>query len=141
MADRPQPPPSDLALLVRAAEMLALPQRVCRIRRCRRRGYCARFFHDTQEPCCLGHLDAEQRRLFDEFVAIVRAVRDFGNARGKLSFASPWRETRALQDAAVEAAPPLLRGIALAEYRAFAAARAKNRLPVRYEGDEPPLPR
>lgn len=117
MADRPQPPPSDLALLVRAAEMLALPQRVCRIRSCRRRGYCAWFFHDTQEPCCLGHLDAEQRRLFDDFVQIVRAVRDFGNSRGKLAFA------------------------ALAEYRAFATARAKNRLPVRYEGDEPPLPR
>ncbi|WP_432348097.1 hypothetical protein WMC41_10710 [Shinella yambaruensis] len=133
-----QLPPPDRHLLARAAEMLALPQRVCRIRACRRQGRCAWFFHGTQEPCCLANLDAAQRRLFDDVAAIARDVRDLGNSWGKLSFASPWRETRALQDAAVEVARPLLRGAALTEFRAFAAARAKKP-PVRYEGDEPPL--
>lgn len=124
---RPCPlPPPDRHLLARTAEMLALPQRVCRRRDCRRKGRCAWFFKATQAPCCLANLDAEQRRLFDEVVAIARDVRDYGNSWSKLSFASPCRETRALQDAAVEIARPLMRGAALAEFRGFAAARAKK---------------
>ncbi len=132
-------PPPDRHLLARAAEMLALPERVCRRRACRRKACCAWYFPATQEPCCLANLDAAQRRLFDDFVALARNVRDLGNARGKVSFASPFRETRALQDAALEVARPLLQGAALAEFRAFSGARAKSGRPVRYEGDEPPL--
>lgn len=133
-----QLPPPDRHLLARAAEMLALPERICRNRACRRHGRCHWYFETRQEPCCLANLDAEQRRLFDDFVAVARDVRDLGNSRGKVSFASPYRETRALQDAAVEVARPLLRGTALAEFRAFAAARAKKP-PASREGDEPPL--
>ena len=57
----PQEPPAlDRHLLARTAEMLALPERICRRRECRRRHRCIWFFRATQQPCCLANLDAGQ---------------------------------------------------------------------------------
>lgn len=130
MADRSGRTPSDLALLARAAETLALPERVCRRRACRRRGRCSWFFEGTQEPCCLANLDAGHRRLLDEFAAYVRNARDFGSWESGVVFASPWRGERALQDAAVEAARPLLAGAALHRFRRFARRRERQPPPA-----------
>jgi hypothetical protein len=140
MFDRSTLPPLDRALLARTAEMLALPERVCRRRDCRRRGRCGWFFKDTRQPCCLANLDAAQRRLFDEFAEQVRDVRDYGNLHSKLAYASPFVETRALQDAAVEVARTLLSGAALREFRAFAALRDTHP-PASRAGEQPPLPK
>lgn len=131
--------PPDSPLLARTAEMLALPQFVCRRRDCRRNGRCSWLFRSTGEPCCLANLDAEQRGHFDAFAKLVRDARDFGSWNSKIIFASPWRETRALQDAAVEAARPLVSRAARRCFRAFEAMRARQP-PPKYDGHEPPLP-
>lgn len=138
MPDKTPLPPRDTALLARTAEMLALPQRVCRRRECRRRGRCGWFFAATGEPCCLANLDPAQRALFDELAEKVRVARDFGSWSGKLVFASAWRADRALQDAAVEAARPLVSGPALRRFRAF-AARRESQPPPAHDGFMPPL--
>ena len=136
-----EPPPLDRHLLARTAEMLALPERICRHRDCRRRHRCTWFFRETQQPCCLANLDAGQRRLFEELAETVRDARDFGRWDSKIRMTSPYRETRALQDAAVEAARPLVAGHAAKTfYRAFEAMRAAQPAP-RHEGCEPPLPK
>ena len=57
-----------------AAEVLALPQRVCRARSCRRDGRCSWVEKDTGAPTCLQHLDAGQRLLFDAVCDRVRTV-------------------------------------------------------------------
>jgi hypothetical protein len=135
------PPQLDRKLLARTAEMLALPERICRRRECRRRKGCSWFFRATQQPCCLANLDAEQRRLFDELAETVRNARDFGSWASKVRMTSTFRETRALQDAAVETARPLVTGRAAKKcYRAFEAMRAAQPAPS-HEGVEPPLPK
>ena len=138
MSDRSRLPPLDATLLARTAEMLALPERVCRRRSCRRQKGCAWIFHKTQQPCCLANLDAGQRALFDALAEQVRDARDYGRRDGPLSFASPWRDNRALQDAAVEITRPLLRGERLREFRRFAGIREK-RPPADRDGFSPPL--
>ena len=141
MPDKTPLPPLDHALLARTAEILALPERICRRRECRRRHRCLWFFPDTQQPCCLANLDAAQRRLFDELAETVRDARNFGRWDSKVRMTSPYRETRALEDAAVEAARPLIvGGKAKRFYRAFEAMRAAQPAPV-HEGVEPPLPK
>ena len=138
MFDRSRLPPLDAALLARTAEMLALPERVCRHRSCRRQKRCAWFFRKTQQPCCFANLDAGQRALFDQLAEQVRDVRDYGRRDSKLSFASFWHDERALQDAAVEVTRPLLRGERLREFRRFAGIREK-RPPADRDGFSPPL--
>ena len=134
-------PPLDHALLARTAEILALPERICRRRECRRRHRCSWFFRDIGQPCCLANLDAGQRRLFDELAETVRDARDFGRWDSKVKMTSSYRETRALQDAAVEAARPLVTGRAAKRlYRTFEAMRAAQPAPV-HEGVAPPLPK
>jgi hypothetical protein len=121
--------------------MLALPERICRRRACKRRHRCAWFFHATGQPCCLSNLDAAQRRLFDELAETVRDARDFGRWDSKIRMTSRYRETRDLQDAAVEAARSLVTGHAGKKcYRAFEAMRAAQPAPT-HEGVEPPLPK
>ena len=56
----------------------------------------------------------------------------------QLSFASSWRDERALQDAAVEITRPLLRGERLREFRRFAGIREK-RPPAERDGFSPPI--
>ncbi|MFT4162936.1 hypothetical protein [Shinella sp.] len=138
MFDRSRLPPLDATLLARTAEMLALPERVCRRRSCRRKKCCAWVFRRTQQPCCLANLDAGQRALFDQLAEQVRDVRDYGRRDSKLSFASPWRDERALQDAAVEITRPLLRGERLREFRSFAGIR-ETLPPAQHDGFSPPL--
>ena len=138
MFDRSGLPPLDAALLARTAEMLALPERVCRRRSCRRRRCCARVFRGTQQPCCLANLVAGQRALFDQLAEQVRDLRDYGRPDSGLSFASPWRDERALQDAAVEIARQLLRGGRLRAFRRFAGRREKQP-PAERDGFSPPL--
>lgn len=136
MTDRSTLPPLDPALLARAAEMLALPERVCRRRDCRRRARCSWVFRTQQQPCCLANLDAGQRQLFDTFAEQMRDARALGGYDSGFAFASPFRETRALQDAAVEAVRPLLAFGRLRHYRIFVARREKRPPPTR-EGHEP----
>ena len=138
MVDRSRLPPLDAALLACTADMLALPQHVCRRRDCRRKGRCAWVFRATQQPCCLANLDAGQRRLFDQLAEQVRDARDFGSWESKVVFDSPWRGEREIEDAAVEAARSLLSGAALRRFRRFAAGRERRPLPV-HEGFMPPL--
>lgn len=137
MFDRSRLPPLDAALLARTAEMLALPERTCRRRSCRRQKRCAWLFRSTQQPCCLANLDAGQRALFDQLAEQVRDVRDYGRRNSKLSFASPRRSERALQDAAVEIARALLRGERLREFRRFAGIR-ETLPPAQQDGFSPP---
>lgn len=129
-------PPPDLPLMARTAEMLALPQFVCRRRDCRRNGRCSWYDRESQAPCCLANLDTGQRRLFDQLLKLVRDARDFGSYDSKIVFASPWREERALQDAAVEAARPLVAKRARRAFRAFEAMRATQE-PPKYDGVRP----
>ena len=60
-----KPPPIKTHIAARTAEMLGLPQLVCRRRDCRRNHCCRWNFPSTGEPCCLRNLTVEQRRLFD----------------------------------------------------------------------------
>ena len=136
MTARTTPPP-DQPLMARTAEMLALPQTVCRRRACRRNGRCSWFHAKSQAPCCLANLDAEQRRLFDQLLKLVRDARDFGSYAGKIVFASPWRGERELQDAAVEAARPLVAKRARRAFRAFERMRDRQ-APPKYDGVRPP---
>lgn len=136
MTDRDPPAPYDPALLARAADMLALPERVCRRRDCRRKQRCSWVFSRTQQPCCLANLDAEQRRLFDIFASHMESARVNGAWDSGILCASPYAETRALQDAAVEATRPLHRYGRLAWYRRFAAGRERLPPPAR-AGDDP----
>ena len=138
MFDRSKRTQLDAALLARTAEMLALPELACRRRDCRRRRRCTWIFRDTRQPCCLANLDAAQRALFDQLAETVRDVRDYGGRDSKLVFASAWREERALQDAAVEVARPLLPRSQLRPFRAFAANRDEQPPPA-YDGFMPPL--
>lgn len=138
MFDRSRLPPLDAALLARTAEMLALPERVCRRRSCRRQKCCAWVFRGTKQPCCLANLDAGQRALFHQLAEQVRDVRDYGRRDSGLSFASAWRDERALQDAAVEIARQLLRGERLREFRRFAGIRDRQP-PAERDGFSPPL--
>ena len=133
MPEKKPLPPLDHALLARTAEMLALPERICRRRECRRRHRCSWFFRDIGQPCCLANLDADQRRLFDELAETVRDARNVGRWDSKVKMTSRYRETRALEDAAVEAARPLIvGGKAKRFYRAFEAMRTAQPAPVQY---------
>lgn len=133
-------PPTDTPLMSRTAEMLALPAMACRRRDCRRNGQCSWHFTETGEPCCLAEPDAGQRRLYDQFLALVRDARDFGSWPSKVIFASPYRAERELQDAAVEAARPLVAKRARRAFRAFERVRDRQP-PPKYEGVSPPLPK
>src|SRR5690606_16276866 len=133
-----KPPPTETQLMARTAEMLALPEMVCRRRDCRRVRRCGWIFPKTREPCCLANLDAEQRRLFDQLLKLVRDARDFGSWDSKIVFASPWRAARDLQDAAVEAAFPLVARPDRRAFRAFVKKRAAQ--PPPREDGFPPEP-
>ena len=135
-----EPPPLTCHQLARSAEMLAVPERICRRRDCRRRHRCHWFFRATQQPCCLANLDAEQRRLLDELARIVADAEHFGYLASKIRMSSSYRETRALQDAGVEAARALVAGRKRKAFRAFEKMRAAQPAP-KYEGAEPPLPK
>lgn len=126
MFDRSRLPPLDQALLARTAEMLALPSRACCVHACRREHLCLFFYKADQHPCCLDNLDAEQRRLFDDFAELVRDVRDYSHPASKVLFASRWRGEREMEDAAVAVARSLLAGPRLRSFRAFEALRAKE---------------
>lgn len=138
MFDRSRLPPLDPLLLMRTAEMLALPERVCLSRSCRRSKRCTWFFPATKQPCCIANLDAEQRALFDQLAEKVRDVRDYGGWESQLTFTSAWRGDREIQDAAVETARPLMRRAQLRQFRRFVAAREKQP-PPEYDGFMPPL--
>ena len=135
-----EPLPLSRLLLARTAEMLAVPERICRRRDCRRRHRCNWFFRATQQPCCLANLDADQRRLFDELAQTVADAEHFGYLASKIRMSSSYRETRALQDAAVETAHALVSGRKRKAFRAFEKMRAAQPAP-KYEGEEPPLPK
>jgi hypothetical protein len=140
MIDRSKLPPLSPFLLARIAEMLALPWRACRLRNCRRRGRCCWVSRNTQQPFCLRNLDAGQRAQFDAVAEEVRDIVDYSWFFSRLTFASPYRDTRALQDAGMAVARTVRSGAALREFRAFAAMRAA-RPPAEHDGEEPPLPK
>jgi hypothetical protein len=140
MIDRSKLPPLSPFLLARIAEMLALPWRACRQRDCRRRGRCCWVSRNTQQPFCLRNLDAGQRAQFDAVAEEVRDIVDYSWFFSRLAFASPYRDTRALQDAGMAVARTVRSGASLREFRAFAAMRAA-RPPAKYDGEEPPLPK
>lgn len=65
----------DTHLAFRTAEMLALPQLVCRYRLCGRLNRCDLFFRTTGEPCCISNLRPDQRRIYEELYALALKVR------------------------------------------------------------------
>ena len=88
----------DTKLMAHTAEMLAMPQRVCRRGECHRKNGCKRYFPKTGEPCCLQNLTPEQRRLFDELYTLAASIRSWYI----LGFSSPDPVQRSLEDAGVE---------------------------------------
>ena len=123
-----EPLPVKTRLMAHTAEMLALPQRICR-RDCGRRKACHWHFKTSGEPTCLSHLTREQRRLFDELYAMALDIRDCGGHMG-LMYAWPDPETRALQDAAVEIARNHIPAWDKPRFDAFRREREKLPPPV-----------
>ena len=62
------------ALMQSTAEYLAMPQRGCTYRSCRRDGCCGYFLTQSGEPTCLANLDQQQRACFDAIFKIVDRI-------------------------------------------------------------------
>lgn len=120
----------------RAAEMLALPQFVCRRRDCRRKQKCAWYFKKSGEPCCLANLDAGQRQAFDDMAGRVAKAWWSMHLFFRDPMTSYFREERVLEDAAVEAIRPLVRPADMPAYRYLQRRRAKEPPPHR-DGHDP----
>jgi hypothetical protein len=84
-------------LLEATAEMLAMPEMICRHRRCRRMHQCHYHSLDTAEPSCLLTLYPWARALFDELFAIVRDIHDAKQS----PYPSRDPERRELEEAAI----------------------------------------
>ena len=123
-------PPMDVALASRTAELLALPQMVCRRRDCRRRNKCFWRFTAIREPCCLRNLTPEQRRVFDAVYLEARgALHCLG--RFDMMFLSPQPFYREYENAAVEIA----RNMRNWDYKRWNAAwRKRERLMAEESG-------
>jgi hypothetical protein len=123
-----EPLPVNTKIMAHTAEMLAIPQRICR-GNCRRNKACRWHFKKSGEPGCLSRLTQEQRRLFDELYAVVLEIRANGGRMG-LMYAWPDPAQRALQDAAVEIARNHIPAYDKRRFDAFRRERAKLPLPV-----------
>jgi hypothetical protein len=93
------------------ADMLALPEMLCRHRQCRREHACSFHRRDTLEPMCLTRFWPRERALFDELLAIVLRI----HAGTQYARPSENPERRELEEAAIEivrASLPLMPEIA-----------------------------
>jgi len=86
------------ALMRVTAEMLAMPQLVCRLKDCRRKRRCNRVMTSTHDAACVHFLPPAQRAVFDALYRTVILIAD------DIPDACPARdpEQRALEEAAIE---------------------------------------
>jgi len=129
MSDRSKLPPISPFLLARIPEMLALPWRACCQRNCRRRGRCCWVSRNTQQPFCLRNLDAGQRAQFGAVAEEVRDIVDYSWFFSRLAFASPYRDTRALQDAGMAVARTVRSGASLRDFGPLPPCAQQGRRP------------
>jgi hypothetical protein len=107
MPQNPAPLPNHQLLMHVTADMLALPEMLCRHRQCRREHACKFHRSDTLEPTCLTRFWPYERALFDELLAIVLRIHD-GTQHAQPSGDSGQRELEAAAIEIIRASLPLM---------------------------------
>jgi len=86
------------ALMRVTAEMLAMPERACRLRNCRRKRRCSRIMTRTRDAVCVHRLPPAQHAVFEElYEKVILIADDIPDA-----VPAPDPEARALEEAAIE---------------------------------------
>ncbi|WP_313200221.1 hypothetical protein [Rhizobium sp.] len=75
-------PPLDAHLAMCTADVMAMPQMVCRRHSCRRGQRCRWYFETSREPCCLRNLDPGQRAIFDQIYQAAHFAKGFLGSDG-----------------------------------------------------------
>lgn len=94
-------------LMVRTAEMLAMPSMCCPSRQCARTRRCGFLWSITGEPMCLLTLDEEERAVYDALLACAVEAHAHLIANAPMPLSSE-PEARALQQVGIEIALPFI---------------------------------